>query len=74
VKLDNVLQEMGCSNIDILDLYETRWTDSGTIRKDDCTHWALSDRVLLVKIIGNPFNISFIQAIQANAVDLLSSF
>ncbi|XP_069980154.1 craniofacial development protein 2-like [Penaeus vannamei] len=101
--LDNVLREMGRLDIGVLGLYEVRWKEAGTFRKNDSTviysggnkhqrgvgmilykqtsksllwHWALSDRVILVKIKGNPFNISIIQAYAptSDADDEIDSF
>ena len=36
-KLDNAIEEMNKMNIDILGIAETRWTESGKIRKDHHT-------------------------------------
>ena len=37
-KIDNVIQEMAEMKIDVLGLAETRWTNSGTFRKEG-TKW-----------------------------------
>ena len=92
-KLDNAIQEMKKMNIDILGIAETRWTESGKIRKDSHTilysgreehrngvgilmnnniarsimgYWPLSNRVILVKLQGKPFNINILQTYVPN--------
>ena len=74
--------------IDILGIAETRWTESGKIRKDSHTilysggqehrngvgilmknnitrsimgYWPISNRVIMVKLQGKPFNINILQ-------------
>ena len=34
-KLENVIQEMGRLDVNIFGLYETRWTNSGSMQIDD---------------------------------------
>ena len=87
-KLDNVIQEMKKKKIDILGIAETRWTDSGKIRKDSHTvfysggqehrngvgipmknnitrsimgYWPISNRIIMAKLQGKPFNINILQ-------------
>ena len=82
-KLDNLIQEMENINLDILDIAETRWTDSGKIIKDNHTmiysggkehkkgvgiikrnsiaksmegYWAISERVIMMKLQSKPFD------------------
>ena len=87
-KIDNVIQEMAEMKIDVLGLAETRWTNSGTFRKEGTTmlysrgrehrsgvgsimnnnitkalmgYWPISDRIVMIKLQGKPFNINIIQ-------------
>ena len=87
-KLDNVIQEMKKMKIDILGIAETRWTESGKIRKNNHTilysggqehrnglgilmknniarsimgYWPISNRVIMAKLQGKPFNINILQ-------------
>ena len=83
-KLDNAIQEMKIK-IAILGIAETRWIESGKIRKDSHTilytggqehrnglmkkniarsimrYWPISNRVIMVKLQGKPFNINILQ-------------
>ena len=74
--------------LDLLEISECKWTDNGTIVKDDhimiysgrkehkngvgivmrkeiarslIGHWAISERVKMIKLQGKPFNINIIQ-------------